>query len=96
VGLITVYRPDTPSEAIVAGDLAVRRLVPDGAVLTLINNGKVNSRQLLELLAECLRELLPIQSVELYTKPSAGLVLGAEEARRVAARSHLIVAGVGD
>ena len=96
MSLITVYQPAGFHKPAQPANRAQRVALPAAATLTLIDNGKVHARLLLQLIADRLRTRLPIDHVEVFTKASAGLPIGAEEARRVAARSHLIVTGVGD
>jgi len=79
-----------------ATELAAREPVADGAVLTLVENGKPHARQLLQLIAEELRARLPIAKVEVFSKPSAAKPIDPGEARALAARSRLVITGVGD
>jgi hypothetical protein len=92
---IEVLRPDKPELDTPVQPLAPRAPVEDGAVLTLIENGKPHARELLQLIAEELRRSLPI-AVETFSKPSAAKPIDADEARNLAARSRLVVTGVGD
>jgi hypothetical protein len=91
MGLVTVYKPvaDEPAEAPSA--LAPRGAL-DGARLVLIDNGKPNARELLELLAA----LLPVAGVEVVTKAAAGHPLEDEEAAAIAPRADVAITGLGD
>jgi hypothetical protein len=91
MGLVTVHRPvaDEPAEA--PGTRAPRAALA-GARLVLIDNGKPNARELLELLAA----RLPVASVEVVTKPAAGHPLQDDEAAAIAERADAAIAGLGD
>jgi len=93
---ITVLRPDLDLDDRPVAPLAPRRPLPDTPLLTLIENGKPKARQLLELLAERLRPRLGDLAVETFSKPSAAKPISADEARLMAARSHLVITGLGD
>jgi hypothetical protein len=93
---ITVLRPDKPEEVRQAGGYATRLPVEEGAVLAIIANGKPMARELLELIAEELRRELPIGGVEIHEKASAGVPIDADRARMLAARSRLVITGLGD
>jgi hypothetical protein len=95
MGLVTVYRPvaDEPAEA--PSTLAPRSGL-DGARLVLIDNGKPNARELLELLAGELRARVSVGSVEVVTKPAAGHPLSDEEAAAIAPRADVAITGLGD
>jgi hypothetical protein len=96
VALITVLRPDKPDSAGVPTDYAPRAPIEEGAVVTLISNGKPMARDLLELIATELREQIPIGKVEIHEKASAGVPIDADLARMLAARSRLVITGLGD
>ena len=51
--------------------LAARGGFPDGARLTLIDNGKPRARELMLMIAEGLRDRFPVASVEVYSKGAA-------------------------
>jgi hypothetical protein len=93
---IEVLRPDKPELDAPPQPLAPRAPVEHGAVLMLIENGKPHARELLQLIAEELRRSLPISVVETFSKSSAAKPIDADEARNLAARSRLVVTGVGD
>ncbi len=94
---IRVVRPDFEggSETI---SLAARELPDEGAlgVLTLIDNGKPNAKQLLLGAAEAVKKILPLAEVSVHTKPSASAALDARTADLIAARSRMVISGVGD
>lgn len=97
MGSIKVHRPD---QAVRAGGrltLAARRLPEQGAVLTLVDNSKPRARAFLDLLGRELQARLPaIGRVEIFSKPSAAKPIESDEAVELAARSHLVITGVGD
>ena len=93
---ITVLAPDYEGARTTDIQLAPRAQVHDGAVVTVIENGKPNAKRLLSLLAEALQERLPVARIDVHSKPSAGKPIDADEAQMLAARSHLIISGVGD
>jgi hypothetical protein len=94
---ITVLRPDeTPARS---GDVdyAKRGDIPaEGAHVILIENGKPRARDLMQFVAEELRQRQAISGVEVFSKPSAGKPIEALEAKEMAARAHLVITGVGD
>jgi hypothetical protein len=93
---IKLHRPDqqtAPGEAI---DLAPRQKLGAGAVLGLVDNGKPKARELLTYLGEELQRRLPIEDVFLLSKPSAAKPIDADQARMMAARSRMVVTGLGD
>jgi hypothetical protein len=96
MGTITVLRPDKPGQPAPEARLAPRTPLGGGAVLTLIDNGKPQARRVLELIADELRASLPLARVDTYTKSSAGAPIDADTARMLAARSRLVVTGIGD
>ncbi len=94
---IRVHRPVTDLAGEAAATLAPRGQLPaDGAVVTIIDNGKPKGRDLMERIAERLRGRLPVRAVEVHTKPSAGAPIDADVARMLAVRSHLVISGLGD
>lgn len=93
---ITLLRPDVPAPVAERTDRAARRPLPEGAVLTIVENGKPRAKEVLEGIADVLRSRLPVDRVELVSKPSAAKPIDADEARMLAVRSHLVLCGVGD
>jgi len=93
---IRVHRPVVESEPVAPVDLAARTPLPEGARLLLVDNGKPRARDLLAMLGEEMRRLLPLGSVEMVSKPSAAYPLGDEEAAEIAGRVDLAITGLGD
>jgi hypothetical protein len=93
---ITVLRPDVPLPPAPRVALARRGELGEGGVLTLVENGKPHARELLELIGTGLRLRLGLGAVEVFSKPSASQPIDADEARLLAARSRLVLTGVGD
>lgn len=93
---ITVHRPDVHPQPASEIGYASRGDVPEGAVLTLIENGKPRARDLMQFVAAELQERLPIARVEVFSKTSAGKPIDPDEAKVLAARSYMIITGVGD
>ncbi len=93
---IRVYRPDVDVTAVKLEELAPRKPLPEGAHLTLIDNSKPRAKDLMVRIAERLRTRLPIGEIEVLTKPTAGAPIDADTARMLAARSHLVISGLGD
>ena len=94
---ITVLRPDTDPPAAATVELAPRVELPERPVVGLVANGKPLARELLTVLAQELgarvgREL----ELELLSKPSAAYPITDGEATLLAARSHLVITGLGD
>ncbi|MDE0652934.1 MAG: hypothetical protein OXI26_04740 [bacterium] len=94
---ITVVRPDHVSEVSGVGR-APRQVLSgtDRLHLTLVENGKPNARALLGYVADELRSRLPLAAVDVHSKPAAGKPIDADVADMLAARSHLVISGVGD
>jgi hypothetical protein len=95
--MITVLRPDTDAPPPAAVELAPRRELPERPVVGLVANGKPLSRELLTVLAEELgarigRDL----ELQVLAKPSAAYPITDDEATMLAARSHLVITGLGD
>ena len=109
---ITVVRPDhagpdcaspdhsSPDHSSDASDVCLApRQARDSAEpmnVTLIENGKPNARRLLGFVADELESRLPLAGVDVHSKPSAGKPIDADVADMLAARSHLVISGVGD
>lgn len=89
--------PVLPEEA-PAGDLRLAERTPlaPGARLTLIDNGKPKARELMEFIAERLRDRTPLGEVTIVAKGSASRVIDADEAAAIAATSDAVIAGLGD
>ena len=93
---IRVHRPTLPQAETGTTTLAPRGALPDQAHLTIIDNGKPKGRDLMERIAKELRGLLPIASVDVHSKPSAGAPITEDVATMLAVRSHMIISGLGD
>ena len=94
---IAVVRPDHVSEvtALTRAPRQARGTV-EPLHLTLVENGKPNARALLGHVADELRSRLPLATVDVHSKPAAGKPIDADTADMLAARSHLVISGVGD
>ena len=93
---ITVLAPDYEAARPDVAELATRVTLDEPVTITLIENGKPNARQLLSYVAKGLGERFPVADVEVHSKPSAGKPIDADEAEMMAARSHLVLTGIGD
>jgi hypothetical protein len=95
---INVYKPTVAEWTSGAFDLAPRGGdAPDGGYhLTIVENSKPRAKWLLTRVAELARERLPIAEIEVHSKLSAGKELDADVTRMLAARSHLVITGLGD
>jgi hypothetical protein len=85
---------DAPAPAPIS--LAPRGELPDAIHLALIDNGKPRAREILALMADELREHLPIVEVEIVSKPTAAFPITAAQAADLAGRAHLALAAIGD
>lgn len=94
---VTIVRPDHVSEVHgVSRAPRPARSAVEPLHLTLIENGKPNARTLLGHVADALRSRLPLAAVDIHSKPAAGKPIDADVADMLAARSHLVISGVGD
>ena len=94
---ITVLRPDLESPPAAAIELAPRAELPDRPVVGLVANGKPLARELLTVLAQELGARLGRElELDLFSKPSAAYPITDGEAKLLAARSHLVITGLGD
>jgi hypothetical protein len=75
---------------------APRGELPERVRITLISNGKPKAREILELVAEAIGATLPVAAVEHVAKPGASAPITPEQAREIAARSDLVLTGLGD
>lgn len=96
MAVIRVHRPVPVATSGEVASLAARGALPDGAVLTVIDNGKPRARDLLTRIGVRLQDRLPISKVEVHTKPSAGAPIEEDVATMLAVRSHMIISGLGD
>ena len=93
---IIVHRPDVSAVPATEVKYAKRTTVPEGAVLTLIENGKPNARDVMQFVAAELQERFPISRVDIFNKSSAGKPIDPDDAKVIAARSHMVISGIGD
>jgi hypothetical protein len=94
---ITVLRPDFVDPPRAALTLAPRTEPADPLLIGLVSNGKPLAAELLQALAEELRQRLRRDvSTEIIRKPSAGSPITAVQADGMAARAHFVITGVGD
>ena len=94
---VTVVRPDhVPGVSSITRAPRRARHTAEPLQLTLIDNGKPNARALLGHVAGELRGRLQLAGVDVHSKPAAGRPIDADVADMLAARSHLVIAGVGD
>lgn len=96
MSMTRVYRPDLGARDERAFDLAPRGGHPDDAHLLIVDNAKPRAKALMTRIADRVRDRLRVAEVEVYTKISAGKALDADETRMLAARSHLVISGLGD
>lgn len=97
MGQITVIRPDTEAPPASTVELAPRKELPERPVIGLIANGKPLAKEILTVLAqEVAKRLDRDVTLELVAKPSAAYPIDDDEAKLLAARSHLVIAGLGD
>lgn len=94
---ITVLRPDTTAPPVRRVSLARRAELPARPVIGLVVNGKPLASELLTVLADELAKRLGREAdIELLEKPSAAYPILDDEATQLAARSHLVITGLGD
>ena len=94
---ITVLRPGSAAPAVASITLAPRRELPARPVIGLVVNGKPLAVELLTILAgELAKRLGREVDLELLTKPGAAYPILDDEATQLAARSHMVIAGLGD
>jgi hypothetical protein len=94
---ITVLRPDMAAPPARSVVLAPRGELPPRPVIGLVVNGKPLAAELLTVLAgELAKRLGRPFEIELLTKPAAGYPMLDDEATQLAARSHLVITGLGD
>ncbi|WP_321794715.1 UGSC family (seleno)protein [Caballeronia sp. J97] len=76
--------------------LAARAKGLSEARLTLIVNGKPKSKEMLEMIAERLKNKVSIAAVNFYQKPAATHVIDEEEVATIVESSDIVIAGLGD
>jgi hypothetical protein len=93
---ITVLHPAYEEAGPAMTGLARRAPLEGPGVLTLIDNGKPKAREILSAIAEELRRTYPLLRVDLHSKPSAAAPIDADTAQLLAARSRVVITGLGD
>lgn len=93
---IDVLNPEYEAERPPKVLMANRSTLIEPVTITVIDNSKPHAKELLSYIAEGLRERLPIVEVIIHSKSSAGKPIDADEAEMLAARSHLVISGLGD
>ncbi len=94
IDLLVPVLPEQPPPADLR--MADRRPLEAGAHLVLVDNGKPKARELMELIADRLRQRTGIASVEVFAKGSASRVLDDDEVVALADRADAVIAGLGD
>ncbi len=94
--MFQVYRPVLTDRHLPPAQIAERRFLDQGFCITLVNNGKPRTLELLTYMAEALGQNFSVRQVELHSKPSAGSPLDDELADRIADDSDLVITGLGD
>jgi hypothetical protein len=93
---ITVLAPDHEADQPRTVDMAPRTK-PDGPVtITIVENSKPNAKALLGYVAEGLRDRFAVAEIIVHSKPGASKPIDADEAEMLAARSHMVISGLGD
>ncbi len=90
--LTPVYEETGPQEV----RMTARSTPTEPVTITIIENSKPHAKELLSYVAEGLRDRLPVADVVVHSKPAAGKPIDADEAEMLAARSHLVISGLGD
>lgn len=92
---ITILDPRNEPPALHAS-AAPRLTGLNGSVLGVIDNGKRNSRFILEELTHILRSRHKIKDVIFVTKSSASLPIPQKQAEELAGRCDAVLVGIGD
>lgn len=96
MSVITVLRPDVESPAAAPAAAAPRVALTGRPAITIIENGKPNARKLLGFIVSELGTRIRVGTVDVFSKPTAAKPIDADQARMLAARSRLVITGVGD
>lgn len=94
--MVKVYRPTAESKPVEPVLLAKRPSSYAGSQLAIIDNGKPRARDLLGRLGKKMKRDLGVARVEIYSKPSPAAPIDADVTRMLAARSRLVITGLGD
>ncbi|MYB09954.1 MAG: hypothetical protein F4Y28_08240 [Acidimicrobiia bacterium] len=93
---VTVLSPVYEEAHVDSVAMAPRQMPDEPVVIGVIDNAKNNAKELLTYLAEGLRDRLPVADIVVHSKSAAGKPIDADDAEMLAARSHLIISGLGD
>lgn len=93
---ITVLTPDFESPVADEVHMAIRSIPTEPVVITVLENSKPLAKELLQHLAARLGQRLPVAEIVTHSKATAGKPIDADEAEMLAARSHLVITGLGD
>lgn len=93
---VTVLAPDYEADRTPAVGMAPRSLPIEAVTITVIENSKPNAKALLSYVADGLRERLPVADIVVHSKSAAGKPIDSDVAETLAARSHLVISGLGD
>ena len=93
---VTVLSPVYEEAQIDEVAMATRQMPTEPVVIGVIDNAKNNAKELLTYVAEGLRDRLPVADIVVHSKSAAGKPIDADDAEMLAARSHLIISGLGD
>ena len=93
---IDVLNPEYETEGPEEVRMADRSTLVEPVVITVIENSKPHAKELLTYVAEGLQERLPVGEIVVHSKSSASKPIDADEAEMLAARSHLVISGLGD
>lgn len=93
---ITVLAPDYEADRPSDVAMAPRFTPTDPVTITIIENAKPNAKALLSYVAEGLRERFPVATIDIHSKNAAGKPIDADVAEMLAARSHMVITGLGD
>lgn len=96
MSFITVLNPEFEADAPDLIAMATRTVPTDPVTITIIDNAKPNAKALLGYIADGLRDRLPVADVVVHSKSAAGKPIDADVAEMLAARSHLVISGLGD
>ncbi|MCY3577476.1 MAG: hypothetical protein OXH53_09205 [bacterium] len=93
---VTVLSPVYEEAQVEQVAMAPRRMPAEPVVIGVIDNAKNNAKELLTYVAEGLRGRLPVADIVVHSKSAAGKPIDSDDAEMLAARSHLIISGLGD
>lgn len=92
----TILSPTYEEPHTAAATLAPRLMPTDPVTITIVENAKPNAKQLLGHIAEELRSRIPVADIIMHSKPAASKPIDADDAEMLAARSHMVISGLGD